>query len=169
MVTEAYRNLKDVANAKRSVGEIYLDRHLRPGIWDGKKLRCPHNYRRSSCRKCIAIYQQDDLKSENPQSTEYETLCEYKQVQAIWRDCDLEELSICKHQRKRSQCPECTDPAFLDSSNIKDGCPSRWSALDNGGITAMLEFDKCKDLLQFYEIPTVESFGASKLSGKLES
>jgi hypothetical protein len=145
-------------------------------------------------------------------------------VQADCRDCDLEELPICKHQRKRSQCPECTDPALLDSSNIKDGCPrdsvtckhnpqrrecnecssssicehklqtalckdcseshtdeytklalsdgsspSRWSALDDGGITTMLDFDECKDLFQFYEVPTVESFDASKLSGKLES
>lgn len=227
MVTEAYRNLKDVAKSKRSVGEIYLDCHLRPGIWDGKKLRCPHNQRRSSCfecLKCSVVYQHEHPESKNNNNTECATLCEHKRVQADCRDCDLEELSICKHQRKRSQCPECTDPALLDSSNIKDGgprdsvtckhnpqrrecnecssssicehklqtalckdcseshtdeytnlalsdgsSPSRWSALDDGGITAMLEFDKCKDLLQFYEVPTVESFDASKLSGKLES
>ena len=48
----SYPLLKSVSKKDRQVGEVYVDTMGRHGIWNGTKLNCLHDIKRSTCKEC---------------------------------------------------------------------------------------------------------------------
>ena len=84
---------------RRHKGSKYLHNGL-VTIWDGKRLRCEHNHRRSQCKECGGA-----------------SICEHKRIRSKCKECGG--ALICEHKRIRSQCTE--DSCGLIPSSSK--CP----------------------------------------------
>ena len=74
-------------SADRIIGESY--RHKgKVVIWNGKRMNCEHNRRRSRCKECGGSQ-----------------ICEHNRIRSSCKECGGSQ--ICEHNRQRSSCKEC--------------------------------------------------------------